>query len=153
MKYLYKTLSIILLTFILFTPFALYALDPDIGGSITIGVGSGDPNVFTIGAIFLGIFNIVVVVLIALALVYFIYGVVKFLHAQDSDTERTAARNQMVWGIVALFVIISVWGLVNVLDATFNLRDTTPNTPNVPGTSVSGSSLIDKLIQDVLRGI
>jgi hypothetical protein len=52
--------------------------------------------------------------LIAIALLVFIWGVVKFISAAD-DSARDDGKKKMIWGIVGLFVIISVWGLVALL--------------------------------------
>ena len=39
----------------------------------------------------------------------------------------------MLWGIVALFVMVSVWGLVNVLKGSFNLdNENIPVAPAIP---------------------
>jgi hypothetical protein len=36
----------------------------------------------------------------------------------------------MIWGVIALFVMVSVWGLVNLLGDTFDIDQT--DTINVP---------------------
>ncbi|MCK5021815.1 MAG: hypothetical protein KAR54_01020 [Candidatus Pacebacteria bacterium] len=41
----------------------------------------------------------------------------KFLQSSGSDKED--AKQQMIWGIVILFVMVSVWGLVDLLTKTF----------------------------------
>src|SRR5690606_24929370 len=61
--------------------------------------------------------------IIAAAVVYFIYGVATYILAGDED-KKEAAKNNIVWGIIALFVMISVWGLVNILVNTFGLDNT-----------------------------
>ena len=89
-------------------------------------------------------------VVVVLALLYFFYGLAKYILASDSDEGRAAARNIMIWGIIALFVIVSVWGLVRIIQTTFGLEDS-PNTIPVPDVkelqnntpSGSGSSLDD----------
>jgi glucose uptake protein GlcU len=52
--------------------------------------------------------------LIALALVLFLWGVLRYLFSKDGPAKKEA-RDFMMWGIVALFVMVSVWGLVKVL--------------------------------------
>lgn len=71
-------------------------------------------------------------VIVALALLYFFWGMSQFiLHAGD-EARRSEGRQVMVWGIIALFVIISVWGLVAVLNNTFVGRGFTPQAPGLP---------------------
>lgn len=63
--------------------------------------------------------------LIAIAVVYFIIGVIKYVTAGEAE-DKTAARNYIIWGIVVIFVITSVWGLVHLLSGTFQLNNTPP---------------------------
>jgi hypothetical protein len=76
--------------------------------------------------------NSVVPVLIALAVVYFVWGVVSFVIASDEEA-KTTGRNRIIFGIIGLAVIIGMWGLVNLLRNTFGLNNTTNITlPTVP---------------------
>ena len=72
-------------------------------------------------------------VIIGLGLLAFLWGVLKFLFAKDDD-KKTAGRKFMLWGIVALFVMVSVWGLVEILSDTIftETRDTAPSIPRIP---------------------
>ncbi len=77
----------------------------------------------TIGAIIctvVGILNILMPALVLFATVYFIYGVVKYMTASEPEAQGEA-RSMMIHGIIALFVILSLWGLVRVLQKTFGL--------------------------------
>mgnify|MGYP000231386130 CR=1 FL=1 len=69
-----------------------------------------------------GIMNQLVYVIIGAALVMFLYGILKlsFIDGQKPEA-REQARKFMFWGIVSLFVMVSVWGLVNLLRGSFNL--------------------------------
>ncbi len=60
-------------------------------------------------------------VLVALALALFIWGAVVFIFTSDSDQAREGGKQRMIWGIVALFVIVSVWGLVALLQQIFGV--------------------------------
>jgi len=54
--------------------------------------------------------------LFALALVLFIYGAVLFLIISGGDSEeRDKGRRFMFWGIVSLVVVVSIWGIVNLI--------------------------------------
>jgi len=57
----------------------------------------------------------------ALALFLFIIGVVRFISTAGDDNSRKAGKEMMIWGTVALFVMISVWGLVTIIQTTFGL--------------------------------
>ncbi len=47
-----------------------------------------------------------------IALLVFFWGLAKFVLHADSEDAREEGRRLMFWGIIALFVMISVWGLV-----------------------------------------
>ncbi len=52
---------------------------------------------------------------LAVALVVFIWGMVVFILNSGNEQARSEGKQKMIWGIVALFVIVSVWGLVNII--------------------------------------
>ncbi len=62
----------------------------------------------------------------AVALLVFVYGVVKYVIAAHDSNDREEGRMFMIYGIVALFVMVSVWGLVAVLANTFNVGSSFP---------------------------
>ncbi|OHA46995.1 MAG: hypothetical protein A2541_01075 [Candidatus Taylorbacteria bacterium RIFOXYD2_FULL_36_9] len=64
-----------------------------------------------------------VVFLIALAVVWFIYNVIRYTMTTDM-TKKDMAKDQMIWGIVAIAVIVSIWGLVSLLQNIFGVRTT-----------------------------
>jgi len=69
-----------------------------------------------------GIIQDMVVVTIGLAVLVFLWGVFKYVIASD-DNGKAKGRTYMLWGIVGLFVMVAVWGLVFLLQQTFGLRD------------------------------
>lgn len=78
------------------------------------------------------ILGAVVPVLIALGVVYFVWGVVTYVIASDEEA-KSSGRNRIIYGIIGLAVIIAVWGLVKVLTNTFGLENTQQITlPTVP---------------------
>ena len=58
--------------------------------------------------------------MIAAALVLFLFGIVKLAFWDGQKPEaREQARKFMMWGIISLFVMVSVWGLVKILQLSF----------------------------------
>lgn len=79
-------------------------------------VGNGSSGI--IGAI-----NLVVVpVIFALAFAAFVWGIVKhfFIHGGE-ETSREEGRTFIMWGLVGMLVLFSVWGLVNILLSTLGI--------------------------------
>lgn len=62
----------------------------------------------------------IIPVLIGLGLLLFIFGLIKYMVSRDDKT-REDARQVIVYGVITLFVMVSVWGLVNLLASTFGI--------------------------------
>lgn len=65
----------------------------------------------------LGVFNIIIPALCALALVLFMYGMVKYVYKRQPGDYKT-----MLWSLIALFVLFSIWGILRVLMNTLLVR-------------------------------
>lgn len=63
----------------------------------------------------------IIPLLIALAVVWFIWGVVQFITAKDEE-KKGEARSTMIHGIIALFVIVAMWGLVSLVRNFFGVN-------------------------------
>ncbi len=87
--------------------------------------------------LFSNIINALIPFLITLAGLFFLYGVLKMVTAGDNEENRKAGQNTMIWGIVALFVMVSVWGLVSLLSNTLNLDNSAPNVPVGPDININ----------------
>jgi hypothetical protein len=71
--------------------------------------------------------------LILAALVLFLFGIVKRFFWSKDDANKGEAGRYILWGVVALFVMVSVWGLVNLLRGSFNLDNSNiPVAPAIP---------------------
>ncbi len=68
----------------------------------------------------------VIPLLFVLAITVFLFGVVKYMMNGDDETARKEGAQFMTWGIIALFVMISVWGLVGILRNTFGIKNVIP---------------------------
>ncbi|MES2214258.1 MAG: hypothetical protein V4465_02605 [Patescibacteria group bacterium] len=49
---------------------------------------------------------------VGLALLGFFWGLMKFIFAAGDEDKRKEARQIMIYGVIALFVMVAVWGLV-----------------------------------------
>jgi hypothetical protein len=66
-----------------------------------------------------GFVNFAIATLVALALLYFFWGIAMFILHADNEEARNTGRMRMIWGIVGLFVIVSIWGILAVVNDTF----------------------------------
>ncbi|MDH5442188.1 MAG: pilin [Candidatus Nomurabacteria bacterium] len=62
--------------------------------------------------------NFVMPLLVVLATVIFTGGVIRFFIAKNT-TDKEDGKQYMMWGIIALFVMVSVWGIVRIFTNTF----------------------------------
>ena len=69
-----------------------------------------------------GLFNSVIPVLIALGVVYFIWGVVQYFIGSDEEA-RGKGKNRIFFGLIGLTVIVGLWGLVYIVVNTFDLNN------------------------------
>lgn len=60
----------------------------------------------------------IVPILIGIALIVFLWGVFRFIRSSGEETAREEGKQFMFWGLVGLFVMVSVWALVGVLSAS-----------------------------------
>jgi NADH:ubiquinone oxidoreductase subunit 2 (subunit N) len=81
--------------------------------------------------------NIIVPVLFAIAFIVFIYGVFKtFILGAGNDEAKEQGKSLMLWGLIGFFVMVSVWGLVNILTGTITFGNNANVTTPTSGTQV-----------------
>ncbi|HEY0979919.1 MAG TPA: pilin [Candidatus Paceibacterota bacterium] len=68
---------------------------------------------------------IIIPLIFTLAFFFFLWNVFRFIQSSDK-TNKEEAKERMWWGIIALFVMLSVWGIISILSNTLGI------TPSVP---------------------
>lgn len=85
--------------------------------------------------------NIIVPVLFAVAFIVFLWGAFQtFIIGANSTDVKEKGKNLMLWGLIGFFVMVSVWGLVNILTGTIqfgNNQGPSTGTPKA-GVQVGG---------------
>ena len=104
------------------------------------GYGGGGGGLWNLFWIAMDILNNLIILFFALAVVFFLYGILKYIYSADNEDSRKASRDIMVYGIIGLFVMVSFWGFVNILINTFEL-DTYPyvEVPYLPPSGGGGT--------------
>src|SRR3989339_1315506 len=118
-------------------------------GGVGSGGGYGGGSLWNLFFIVMDFLSQAVIILISLAVVFFLYGILKYISRGDDEESQKKGKNIMIFGIIGLFVMISFWGIVNILINTFEL-DTTPYV-DVPYfySSGSGSGSADENWKDL----
>ena len=107
----------IILAFLALLP--AFAFAQDFGPLETITTGLGNvvdlalPIVFTLG------------------LLVFFWGLVKYIFAQGNEESKADGKKIMLWGLIAIFVMATVWGLVRFIGTTLGVENV--QNVNVPG--------------------
>lgn len=88
--------------------------------------------------------GVLVPVLFAIAFIVFLYGIAKaYIFSAGDPEEVKKGHKLLLWGIIAFAVMISIWGLVNVVASTFGLNGVyAPPPPYSPYMTGTGGSVI-----------
>lgn len=92
----------------------------------------GASNICQVASTIIYVINFVLVpVLFAVAFIVFLYGVFKkYIWSRGDETAVEEGHKLIFWGIIGFAVMISLWGLVNVVANTFGLYGVSaPPTP------------------------
>lgn len=71
-------------------------------------------------------------IVFGLALLFFLWGLAKYILASGDEDAKETGKRIMIWGIVALFVMASVWGIVGFLQGVFGVENNDINLPGAP---------------------
>lgn len=58
----------------------------------------------------------IVYLLFAVATVYFLFGLMKFILNQDNDEAQSEGKKHMMWGVIGIAIMVSVWGILNLIN-------------------------------------
>jgi hypothetical protein len=109
---------------------AFVSTGPQIQNSYgTASTATGCPSgISTINDIFLLVkcvlAGMVIPIIFILAFLVFLWGIVKFMKNGDNQTKRQEGLNFIWYGIVSLFVMTSVWGIVKIATTTLGVDGT-----------------------------
>lgn len=93
----------------------------------------------------------VVTLLAAASVIIFLWGIVKYLFKGSSDEARRKGRKLMLWGMLGLFVIFGIWGILELLTSFYGGKAVIPQ---FKGSNPFPTPSMDRLgDQDPFRGL
>ena len=93
--------------------------------------------------LFVGYLNVAVYLIMALAMLMFVWNVYKyFIYGSDDVSSKKDAGLYVMWSVIGFFVILSFWGLVNILKNSLKLDDNMPSSGIFGNFKSSGSGSI-----------
>ena len=72
--------------------------------------------------------NALIGLFITLAIVVFFWGLIKYLWGASSEN-ASEGLSIMMYGVIAIFVMVSIWGIIRLLQNTFKVTSTDPIIP------------------------
>jgi succinate dehydrogenase hydrophobic anchor subunit len=79
--------------------------------------------------LFSSMLNALIGMLITVAIIVFFWGLIRYLLHDGSSEDAHKGIHQMIWGVVAIFVMVSIWGLIALLQRTFGVENARVQTP------------------------
>lgn len=106
----------------------------DIGGLTKTKEGpKSGPNIANLIGQANAVLNTIVPFLVGVAVLIVIWGVFNYVLSAAEEEKRAEARLFIVWGIIFIFLMLSVWGFVNILVNSFSLSKQAPSQrPTLP---------------------
>jgi hypothetical protein len=62
-----------------------------------------------------GIINTLIKLGVGAGLLVFLWGLAMYVFKSSDPGSEKEGKNRMIWGLIALFVMMSVWGIVSVI--------------------------------------
>jgi|GEM_PF-2411330 hypothetical protein len=96
--------------------------------------------------------NLTVGVLLALAVVVFFIGLVRYIRESGDAKGHAEAKERIIWSLVAIFVLVSIWGILAVMNTAFfggGSSSSDINGSTQMPLNLSGSSQYQSLPQNV----
>ncbi len=73
--------------------------------------------------IFYYVINPAILLLFTVATAVFIWGVVKYIKNAGDNTKRLEGQQHMLWGVIGFVIMLSVYGIINLLIGFFGLQE------------------------------
>lgn len=87
--------------------------------SLALAQGGGTNQAQLVGILTIvkNVLNLVIPIVVTLGVIYFIWAVIQYVTVKDEE-ERAKSRSHMIYGIIGLFVVVSIWGLIGFIGST-----------------------------------
>jgi fumarate reductase subunit D len=67
--------------------------------------------------------DVVVFLLFAFAVIFFIFNVVMYIYHGDDEGKRKESRDYIIYGIIVLTVMFSIYGVIQLVAITFGISN------------------------------
>ncbi len=67
----------------------------------------------------IALMNAIIPVLVIFAIAFFFIGLIRYIYNAGDAKGRSSGRTAIIWGLIGLFVIFSLWGILQFLTTAF----------------------------------
>jgi len=67
--------------------------------------------------------NLIIPIIFGIALIYFFWGLATFINNSGDEKGREEGKSKMIWGILALFVMVAIWGILRFISTTLDIDE------------------------------
>lgn len=97
-------------------------------GLVTLPAFASAASVYDWLALANNVLNAGIALLITAAVVAVFYGVIGFLFSSAADSKKKSIQTALA-GVVAVAIMVSIWGIIRLLQQTFSVTSTAPVIP------------------------
>lgn len=69
------------------------------------------------------IVNPLIRLMFAAATIVFAWGIIQFISSTENDEKREEGKRTMLWGVIGMFIMLTVYGIVAALLGTFGISN------------------------------
>ena len=70
--------------------------------------------------------------LVTLTIVFFFWGLAQYVFNSGSEESKEEGKNKMIWGLVAIFIMVSIWGIIGLFGTTFDIKQGSSGSNLIP---------------------
>ncbi len=102
---------------------------------IALAAATGDQSLSGVSTLVTSIGAIIakiIPLMFALAIVYFFWGLIEFIRSAGDPKKAAEGKSIMIYGVIAIAVMVSIYGLVNWLAGTLGITQTSDINSLIP---------------------
>jgi ribose/xylose/arabinose/galactoside ABC-type transport system permease subunit len=62
--------------------------------------------------------GVITPIVVSLALLYFFWGLAEYIRKSDSEEVKSEGKTRMLWGVIAIAVMVSIFGIITLMSST-----------------------------------
>ena len=84
----------------------------------------------------IGLIDLIIPILVGMAVLLFFWGLIQYVRKAGEAKGREAGKQAIIWGLIGLFIIFSLGGILNIISYSLNIPTPVQGTPILPSPNV-----------------